>query len=127
MERCECCPAATVHTRRDELVEPAAVGWRNPVGSSLTALPLVSMEPTVARSRFGTIMQEKHLESMSVDELWTLYEQVDAKLAELLIAKKEMLENRLKELSRPFQAKPYRTGRRTHPKQSRKPGEPFKP
>jgi hypothetical protein len=74
-------------------------------------------------------MQQKHLESMSVDELWTLYEQVDAKLAELLIAKKEMLENSLKELSRPFEAKPYRTGRRTHPKhpaQSRKPDEPFK-
>jgi hypothetical protein len=55
-------------------------------------------------------MQQKPLELMSVDELWTLYEQVDAKLAELLMAKKEMLENRLNQLSR------ERTGARSHPK-----------
>jgi|tagenome__1003787_1003787.scaffolds.fasta_scaffold17925887_1 hypothetical protein len=63
-------------------------------------------------------MQQKPLESMSVDELWTLYEQVDAKLAEQLMAKKEVLENRLNQLSRPFQAKPdrERTGARSHQK-----------
>jgi hypothetical protein len=61
-------------------------------------------------------MQQKPLKLMSVDELWTLYEQVDAKLAELLMAKKEVLENRLSQLSRPFQAKPDqgRTGARNH-------------
>jgi hypothetical protein len=63
-------------------------------------------------------MQQKPLKLMSVDELWTLYEQVDTKLAELLMAKKEMLENRLNQLSRPFHAKPdrQRTGARSHPK-----------
>jgi DNA-binding protein H-NS len=71
-------------------------------------------------------MEEKDLDSMSADELWMLYGRVAAKLAAKLIAQKSVLENRLEQLSRRFQAEPQ-TGQRPHPKaipKFRNPDEP---
>jgi DNA-binding protein H-NS len=49
-------------------------------------------------------MERDDLESRSVDELWEFYEKVSARLASRLIAKKDLLESRLRLLSERFEA-----------------------
>jgi hypothetical protein len=43
-------------------------------------------------------MDREHLETMSIDELWTLHAEVDQILAARLIAEKRELERRLEQL-----------------------------
>jgi DNA-binding protein H-NS len=50
-------------------------------------------------------MKKNELESMSVDQLWVLHEQVAAKLAIKLSEEKATLEKRLMQLNRPFQVR----------------------
>jgi DNA-binding protein H-NS len=54
---------------------------------------------------------------MSTDELWTLFEDVTTNLATRLIARKNMLEERMKQLSSVrFETLPEKAGRRSYPK-----------
>ncbi len=74
-------------------------------------------------------MKKSALESLSIDELWKLYEEVAAKLAAKLIAKKSVLDGRLEQLSWRSQAEVHREkiGRRPYPKvfpRFRNPDEP---
>jgi DNA-binding protein H-NS len=73
-------------------------------------------------------MKPSDLECRPVDELWELYEKVSAQLTSRLIAKKDLLEKRLRQLSRRFQAEVDRQSRRRpHPKvlpKFRNPEEP---
>jgi hypothetical protein len=48
-------------------------------------------------------MEREQLESLSVDELWALREEVDARLTAILIARRSMLEERLEQLQLPFE------------------------
>ncbi len=48
-------------------------------------------------------MKKNDLESMSVDQLWALHEEVSVKLAAKLTKEKAMLERRLKQLNHPLQ------------------------
>jgi hypothetical protein len=48
-------------------------------------------------------MERERLESLSVDELWALREEVDARLTAILIARRSMLEERLEQLQLPFE------------------------
>ena len=43
-------------------------------------------------------MEQKHLESMSVDQLWTLHEELVAELSRKIAAEKATLEQRLRKL-----------------------------
>jgi DNA-binding protein H-NS len=74
-------------------------------------------------------MKHSDLECRPVDELWDFYEEVSAQLTSRLIAKKDLLENRLKQLSHRFQVEVRRgkSGRRPYPKVApkfRNPDEP---
>lgn len=62
-------------------------------------------------------MKKHDLEQLSVDELWALHEKVSAKLADKLTHEKEMLEQRLKQLSRPGrpQTEVEKSPRRSYP------------
>jgi hypothetical protein len=47
----------------------------------------------------GTIMEQKeHLRFLAANELWSLREEVDAKLARILLKRKRMLEERFEQL-----------------------------
>ena len=62
-------------------------------------------------------MKRNDLESIATDELWMLHEKVAAKLAAKLIAEKNVLENRLRQLNGQFQAGQLRekSSRRSYP------------
>ncbi len=66
----------------------------------------------------GAVMKRSELESLSIDELWKLYEAIADKLAARLTAEKGRLDDRLEQLSRRFQAQMHRgkVGRRPYPK-----------
>jgi DNA-binding protein H-NS len=53
----------------------------------------------------GDVMKKNDLESMSVDQLWALHEEVAAKLAIKLAKEKITLEKRLMQLNRPLQSR----------------------
>jgi DNA-binding protein H-NS len=57
------------------------------------------------------------LKSMSTDELWTLHEEVAARLAAALLAEKRVLEDRLKQLKGSVETEGTKssTGRRPYP------------
>jgi hypothetical protein len=44
-------------------------------------------------------MRQNNLASMSIEELWKLHEDLEAKLAAELVAKKKLLDHRLKRLT----------------------------
>ena len=74
-------------------------------------------------------MERDDWESRSVDELWELYEKISAQLASRLIAKKDLLESRLRQLSERFEAQVQhrKSRRRPHAKvlpKFRNPEEP---
>ncbi len=62
-------------------------------------------------------MKKNDLEAMSVDQLWTLHEEVSAKLADRLTKEKAVLERRLEQINRPFEShlEAEKTGRRPYP------------
>jgi DNA-binding protein H-NS len=66
----------------------------------------------------GAVMTRSDLECRPVDELLGLYEKVSAQLTSRLIAKKDLLESRLRQLSRRFEAEMHRgkSRRRPYPK-----------
>jgi hypothetical protein len=59
----------------------------------------------VTPSNTETTMEQKELHFLSADELWSLREQVDSKLATILLKRKNVLEGRLDQL--PPQAKEH--------------------
>jgi DNA-binding protein H-NS len=64
-------------------------------------------------------MNRNNLESMPVDELWTLHEKIEAALAARLATEKSVLENRLMMLNRQHQTKQLReekSSRRPYPR-----------
>ena len=74
-------------------------------------------------------MNRSDLECRPVDELWEFYEEVSAQLTSRLIAKKDLLEKRMRQLSRRFEAEVHRgkSRRRPYPKvhpKFRNPDEP---
>jgi DNA-binding protein H-NS len=65
-------------------------------------------------------MKHSELECRLIDELWVLYEKVSAQLASRLIAKKNLLEKRLWQLSGAFEAAPRREESRREKSQRRR-------
>ena len=65
----------------------------------------------------GKVVNRKDLKSMSMDELWALREEVDARLAASLLAEKRLLEDRLKRLKGGIKAERTKssTRRRRYP------------
>ena len=49
----------------------------------------------------GAIMKRSHLKTMTTDELWTLHQEIAMTLAQKIIAEKDVLENRLRQLKKP--------------------------
>ena len=66
----------------------------------------------------GAVMKRSELETLSVDDLWKLYEEVAETLAAKLTAKKNVLDERLDQLSRPSLDAVYhgKGGGGSHPK-----------
>lgn len=62
-------------------------------------------------------MNRNDFKSMSTDELWTLHEEVAARLATTLLAEKRLLEDRLKQLKGVVENEDAKssTGRRPYP------------
>ena len=62
-------------------------------------------------------MNRTDFESMSIDELWTLHEEIASRLAAALLAEKRVLEDRLKQLKRGGEAgrAAPSSGRRPYP------------
>ena len=46
-------------------------------------------------------MKRSHLKTMTTDELWTLHQEIAMTLAQKMIAEKDVLENRLRQLKKP--------------------------
>ena len=70
-------------------------------------------------------MKNKHLEMMSVDELWSLHEEIRSILSAKLDAEKQELERRLVQLKRRIENKPKT--RRPYPKVRPKYQNPERP
>ena len=49
----------------------------------------------------GAIMKRSHLKTMTTDELWTLHQEIAMTLSQKIIAEKDVLENRLRQLKKP--------------------------
>jgi DNA-binding protein H-NS len=64
----------------------------------------------------GAVMKQSVLGSMSTDELWMLHEKITGTLAAKIIARKEVLEDRLKRLKRvPVEQADKTAERRSYP------------
>jgi DNA-binding protein H-NS len=61
-------------------------------------------------------MGSKQLQSMSIDELWDLYEKVDSTLADKLQAEKAKLEERLRRIEGRIEGRVRRSYPPVHPK-----------
>ena len=64
-------------------------------------------------------MKKNNLESMSIDELWSLHEKVAAALAEKITAERDLLQTRLMQLNRRQEVEKKRRGkseRRPYPR-----------
>jgi DNA-binding protein H-NS len=73
----------------------------------------------------GAILKNKHLEMMSIDELWSLHEEIRSILSTRLDAERRELERRLAQLKARIENKPK--ARRPYPKVHAKYRNPERP
>jgi DNA-binding protein H-NS len=86
----------------------------------------LGVEKTAKETSGGTILKNNHLGKMSVDELWSLHEEIRSVLSTKLDAEKRELERRLAQLKGRIEEKPK--ARRPYPKvhaKYRNPETPF--
>lgn len=72
-------------------------------------------------------MNKRQIESMSMDELWTLREKVNSELARKIVAEKARLDRRLQKLSRSACAENICPKRRAYPRVFPKYANPSQP
>jgi DNA-binding protein H-NS len=82
------------------------------------------------KSRLGTVMKLDDLKTMSIDELWTLHQEISTLLAGKITAERDQLEDRLQQINRRFyteQKSEVGRARRPYPKVLPKFQNPLQP